>query len=57
MPTKITLKVFVRGIHGSFENEIYLHFGMFKELSLESRNKQTQNCAPSQGALWPRNES
>ena len=28
---------------------------MFKDLSLESRNKQTQNRAPIQCANWPRN--
>ena len=28
---------------------------MFKDLSLESRNIQTQNCAPIQCTVWPRN--
>ena len=27
---------------------------MFKDLSLESRNIQTQNCAPIQCTVWPR---
>ena len=30
-------------------------FTMFKDLSLESRNIQTQNCAPIKCTLWPRN--
>ena len=30
-------------------------FYMFKDLSLESRNIQTQNCAPIQCTVWPRN--
>ena len=29
---------------------------MFKNLSLESRNIQTQNCTPIQCKVWPRNE-
>ena len=29
---------------------------MFKDLSLESRNIQTQNFAPIQCTVWPRNE-
>ena len=29
---------------------------MFKDLSLESRNINTQNCAPIQCTVWPRNE-
>ena len=33
------------------------NFNMFKDLSMESRNKQTQNCAPIQCAVWPRNVS
>ena len=32
------------------------NFNMFKDLSLESRNIQTQNCAPIQCRVWPRNE-
>ena len=31
--------------------------GMFKDLSMESRNIQTQNCAPIQCTVWPRNET
>ena len=27
---------------------------MFKDLSLKSRNIQTQNCAPIQCTVWPR---
>ena len=27
------------------------------KLSMESRNIQTQNCAPIQCTVWPRNES
>ena len=30
-------------------------FNMFKDLSLESRIIQTQNCAPIQCIVWPRN--
>ena len=30
-------------------------WNMFKDLSLESRNIQTQNCAPMQCTIWPRN--
>ena len=33
------------------------NFNMFKDLSMESRNKQTQNCAPIQCTVWPRNVS
>ena len=29
---------------------------MFKDLSLEYRNIQTQNCAPIQCTVWPRND-
>ena len=29
---------------------------MFKNLSLESRTIQTQNCAPIQCTVWPRND-
>ena len=29
---------------------------MFKDLFLESRNIQTQNYAPIQCTVWPRNE-
>ena len=31
------------------------NLNMFKDLSLESRNIQTQNCAPIQCTIWPRN--
>ena len=31
------------------------NFNMFKDLSLESRNIQTENCAPIQCTVWPRN--
>ena len=31
-------------------------FNTFRDLSLESRNTQTQNCAPIQCTVWPRNE-
>ena len=30
-------------------------WNIFKDLSLESRNIQTQNCAPIQCTVWPRN--
>ena len=30
-------------------------WNMFKYLSLKSRKKQTQNCAPFQCTVWPRN--
>ena len=30
-------------------------WNMFKDLSLEPRKIQTQNCAPSQCTVWPRN--
>ena len=30
-------------------------WNMFKDLSLESTNIQTQNCAPIQCTVWPRN--
>ena len=30
---------------------------MFKVLSLESRNIQTENCVPIQCTVWPRNEA
>ena len=31
------------------------NFSHFKDLSLESRNIKTQNCAPIQCTVWPRN--
>ena len=52
-PTKFTLQVFVRGIHGSFVSGIHLHFGTCLKVS---RNIQTQNCAPLQCRIWPRND-
>ena len=30
---------------------------MYKDFSMESRNIQTQNCAPIQCTVWPRNGS
>ena len=32
-------------------------WNIFKDLSLESRDIQTQNCAPIQCTVWPRNEN
>ena len=39
----------------SFPLIVPTKFNMFKDLSLESRNIQTQNCAPIQCTVWPRN--
>ena len=50
MPTKFTLQVFVRGIHGSFVSGIHLHFETCLRVF---RNIQTQNCAPVQCRIWP----
>ena len=47
VPTKFTLQVFVRWVHGSFVKRIRLHF-----VSLESRNLHTQNCGPIQCTVW-----
>ena len=33
----------------------FTFWNMFRYLSLESRNTQTQNCAPIQCTVWPRN--
>ena len=53
VPTKFTLQVFVRGIQETFVRGILIHFGTC--LYLDSRNIQTQNCAPIQCTVWPRN--
>ena len=48
MCRKKMLHVIVRGIQGSFVSGVQLLF--------ETRDKQTQNCAPIRCTVWPRNE-
>ena len=51
VPTNFKTQVFVRGIHENVVSGIHQHFetwNMFRSFSLESRNRQTHNCAPIQ---------
>ena len=60
VPTKFTLQVYVRGIHVSLVSWIHSHFGTCLNTCLwnsGTRDIQTQNCAPIQCTVWPRNES
>ena len=44
-------KIYVTGI---CTRNSFTFWNMLKDLSLESRNIQTQNCAPIQCTVWPR---
>ena len=51
--TKFKLHSYVRRIRGSIVSGTHLHFGLCFKISI--RNIQTQNCAPVQCTVGPRN--
>ena len=56
VPPKFILEVFVlRNPLKSYKWNPHTSWNIFKDLSLESSNIQTQNCAPIQCTAWPRN--